>query len=197
MATQVGICNAAIIPLGGQPIIALTDLTKEARACNELWDFAFQEVLGACNWNFAKKWVALTEYEAYTFVDGEYAYAYTLPTDFVRLVRTEYSEEKHDIRGGYILCNSDNLSIEYVWLVTDYTSLPYYFVTALVERIKADLAIPLARKETKQVDYLTRYLTVYLPKAMKIDGQHRSNPQQTSPMVHTESNDTWLQSRTG
>ena len=61
MATNaVEICNNALALIGARRITALTDTTKEARTCNDIYDGARKAVLRLHPWNFATERVRIT-----------------------------------------------------------------------------------------------------------------------------------------
>ena len=57
--TFVSISNRALTFLGAQPITSLEDDTKEARACNRMFEQSRNQVLRGHAWNFAIKRASL------------------------------------------------------------------------------------------------------------------------------------------
>jgi hypothetical protein len=84
--SQVGIANLALIRAGTKTITALT----ENIVVNAVWQYIRDEVLAAKDWKFAKTRVALAKNA--TAPVYQFDYAYTLPTDFLRLCRQDASD---------------------------------------------------------------------------------------------------------
>lgn len=195
MFSQVDICNKAILPLGsGKPIQAITENTQAAILCKALWDTWVDEVLSEHDWSFARKWIALAEDAAYTFLDSRYDTAYNLPGDFIRFTRTETSRENFERRGAHLVSNNDALEIEYIYRLKDYPKYPIYFVNALAARARVDLYGPLAKKGSSTLEQFKIY-KAFLAIAMKADAQQEN---QTDEEIHghTNENETFLSSRT-
>jgi hypothetical protein len=64
---------------------SLTDQTPNAVKVNLVWDMIFQEVLSERDWKFAKTRVQLQQNSNRPV--GGYRFAYSLPSDFLRLVK--------------------------------------------------------------------------------------------------------------
>lgn len=83
MASQVDICNRALIKVGAGQITSITDNTKAARILSSLWDTVRKSELQKRFWNFALQRTtlpALADTPAWGF-----GYQYQLPTDFLKL----------------------------------------------------------------------------------------------------------------
>lgn len=79
MASEVEICNSALIKLGDDTITSLTDDSKRARLCNAQFARLRDEVLRAHPWNFAIRRASLAKLsQAPAF---EFAAAFRLPED--------------------------------------------------------------------------------------------------------------------
>ena len=85
MASKVEIANRALTKLGADRILLLSDLSKEARVMNSMFDTVFDAELRRHRWKFAIKRAALP-----ALADAPawgYSYAYQLPADFLALVQ--------------------------------------------------------------------------------------------------------------
>ena len=85
--SDVGIANIALIRIGAKRISSLTEDSESAIVVNAVWQYIRDEVLSARDWHFAKVRVALAKNvttPAYNF-----DYAYTIPSDFLRLCRQD------------------------------------------------------------------------------------------------------------
>jgi hypothetical protein len=69
-ATPVEICNNALTLIGTRRITALTDPSKEARACNDNYDICRKSLLRMHPWNFAMTRVPLTGVAISAIVDN-------------------------------------------------------------------------------------------------------------------------------
>lgn len=131
MASQVDICNRALIKLGAGQITSITDNNKQARILSGLWDTVRRSELTKRFWNFAltrTSLAALASTPAWGF-----NVQYQLPVDFLKLVQindvfiapsqVDYrngDDSAWAIESGMVLCNfSSPLKIRYVWDVTD------------------------------------------------------------------------------
>lgn len=85
MASQVEICNRALIKLGANTITSISDNSKSARVLSALWDSVRRTELSKRYWNFA---IARTSLAALaTAPSWGFANAYQLPNDFLKLVQ--------------------------------------------------------------------------------------------------------------
>lgn len=97
MATDIDVCNRALLFLGIQRTISALDQdSAEAKACNTLYTFIRDWCLGITNWNFARRTSALTGYQqttipivvpwaAATSLSPPWLYGYVLPTDCLQV----------------------------------------------------------------------------------------------------------------
>jgi hypothetical protein len=82
--SQVGIVNMGLDMLGVARISSIDDDSTQAIKAKAAWEYLRNEVLEARNWKFATTRVALAQ-NATSPASG-YTYAYTIPTNFLRLV---------------------------------------------------------------------------------------------------------------
>ena len=85
MASVVDICNSALNLLGASTISTITEDTKNARLCNQRYEPIRNRVMRSHNWNCLIKRVQLAQDSTAPVV--EYSYAYTLPTDCLRVLK--------------------------------------------------------------------------------------------------------------
>lgn len=81
----VTIANAALVSIGESTILDIDENTPNAMAVKAKFELVKQDVLKKCNWNCARgtaNLVRLGTTPAYASFD----YAYTLPSDYIRLV---------------------------------------------------------------------------------------------------------------
>lgn len=151
---DVTICNLALTRIGDETITALSDTSKRARLCRVHYAPTRRAVLEAHPWNFAVKRAELA-----VLADApnhEFTYALTLPTDFLRVIRTSLEAEGYDdapyrietmVTGGdvvrVLVTDTDTLSIEYLADVTDPNLFSPLFVDLLAARLAAELCMPI------------------------------------------------------
>ena len=144
MASQVDICNLALVRLGQDTIAAMypTEQSTEARLATGLWTPVLRSALRSHPWNFA---LATAELTPTNDTPPDFTYEYQLPTDCVRalrLVNATYGTYK--IRAeDKLVTNQEDAVLEYVAMVTDTTKFDDQFIEALSYRLAADLSLPL------------------------------------------------------
>jgi hypothetical protein len=83
MASQVDVCNRALIKLGAGQITSITDNTKAARILSGLWDTVRKSELTRRFWGFALQRTTLAALSDKP--EWGFAYQYQLPPDFLKL----------------------------------------------------------------------------------------------------------------
>lgn len=125
MVTQLELYNRALRHMKVVRLANLTEQVASRRALDDVYDGALQYALEIGGWKFATRTSSLTEPDAADTNFG-LAYAYPIPTDFVRWVAicpddmfttevTDWEEE-----AGYIYTNLNTLYIKYVSNSTSY-----------------------------------------------------------------------------
>ena len=115
-STPVAVCNLALSELADKPIADLTDATERARLCNQFYKDAVKHVLRQHDWRCATKRAQLSRLEkAPAF---EFAYAYELPPDWVRTIKTSLDVDglRWTQEGNAILTDESAVLIKYVYL---------------------------------------------------------------------------------
>ena len=160
MSSVVDICNRALQKLGASRIVSLTENNVSARACNLAYEPVRDAELRAHTWNFAVKRVELAA-DATAPVYG-YAYAYTLPSDCLRLLKNDHQENFYSslwkLEGRKILTDeSAPLPIRYVYRVTDTTIFDAIFTEMVASKMAYEMCEELtqsnAKKEAAAADY--------------------------------------------
>lgn len=143
MTSAVSICNLALMRLGHNPIASLSEDSKAGIACNANYEPVRDALIESHPWNFAIKRDELAQ-DA-TAPEFEFAYRYTLPADFLRLIRTEdesgsiFTENR--IENGYLLTDAGSVKIEYVAKITDPNTFTPLFVDVLAAHLSAALCM--------------------------------------------------------
>jgi hypothetical protein len=148
MASEVGICNSALVKIGASRIIALDEGSKNANLCGELYPKLRDDLLRSHSWNFATvrvKLAQLTTAPAFGF-----AHEYQLPSDWVRTVSVHDNDAgdgavEYRIEGRKLRSSADEIYLRYVRIVTDVNEMPADFREVLALMLARDIAVPIAQ----------------------------------------------------
>jgi len=172
-ASEVSICNAALqLIKNTKSITALTQGTKEANACEVVFDELRDTQLECHNWNFATKRVQLARLaDAPAF---EWDYQYQLPADYLRVVRLSQNSDGRDhvvyrIENGKVLTDASEIYLRYVARVEDPNLMPATIRTALSKFLASRLAVALAQSAALSKEMYTQYNSEDLPTAKSAD----------------------------
>jgi len=144
MASKVDICNLALTQLGADRIVAIDEDSENARKMNAVYTRILRSTLRKHPWNFACKEVTLATL-AETPVIDDYTYVFQLPSDFIRLVKTDLAEtDDYKILGRKIYSNESTLKIKYVYYVEDPNEYDDLFTDTLAARLAAELAFSIS-----------------------------------------------------
>jgi hypothetical protein len=168
VTSEVGICNGALTKVGEETIISLGEDSKAARLCNLMFDRLRDSILRAHPWNFAIKRVELAELTT-TPIFG-FASQFQLPTDCLRVLRTDEDQIPHQIEGRILLTDAGTVQIKYIAQITDPNLFDSLFIQALEDRIGAELAYNLSDNRALSVDMRAKYKET-LKEARAMDGQ--------------------------
>jgi hypothetical protein len=144
--SEVSICNSALVKVGAQRIIALTDSNERARLCSEQYVKNRDELLRSHPWNFALKRVALSPLDPVPLFDWDNQFA--LPIDCLRVLRTDLGDDEGGawkVEGRYLMANTDTISIQYIAKITDPTKFDSVFTETLACKIAADISYSLVQ----------------------------------------------------
>lgn len=145
------ICNLALSDLGHYKISSLGEATKEGQLCATFYGPARDALLRAHPWNFAIKRAELAVDSTGTPA-FEYGYAFPLPSDFLRLIRTSVEANgytdgdwriEHGANGSVLVCNDDTISIEYVARIEDVARYDPLFVEVLAKSLAIKMCMRL------------------------------------------------------
>ena len=192
VTSETEICNLALTRLGHFEITALTENTKPGRLCNRHYVLCRDSTLRAHPWNFAIKRVDLAV--SATTPPFEYTYQFPLPSDFLKVIRTEDESASYidDYRiestgdGLSLMSNSGTVAIEYIARVSDVSMFDALFVDVLAQRLAMELCMPMT-------DNATLYKNVSDIYQMKLREARSVDSQEGTP--RDEIFDTWLNAR--
>ena len=161
MASTVDICNSALNLLGASTISALTEDTKNARLCNQRFEPIRNRVFRSHNWNCLIKRVELAQDSTGPVV--EYTYAYTLPSDCLRVMLINNgstdsikSALDYKVEGRKIVTDETTIYLVYIALITDPNEYDSYLREAISHQLAADLAYAITNNSTLANNYMAR-----------------------------------------
>jgi len=150
MATsEVSICNEALISLGEDTIISLTDNTKRARTCNALYASKRDSLLRSHPWKFAIRRVSLAADAATPL--NEFDAQFSLPSDCLRFldIYPGSGQVPYRLEGQKILASESELEIKYIQQITDVTKMDMSFREALSALMAREMVVPLVNSDSK------------------------------------------------
>ena len=185
MATSVvQIVNNALVKIGANAILTLTEDSEAARAANLI----YEQIRDACIrdhvWNFAVNRVELAQNS--TAPAFEFSYQYNLPSDCLRVLQMQDMSTLYKIEGGKLLTDDGTAKILYLARVEDVNLFDAMFVEALSARLAAELSVTLSESNTLYSNMMEMY-------QRKISDA-RSMDAQESGYIEIVA-DTWLDSR--
>lgn len=196
MATLVDIANFALGLCAEGTISTLTEATPQAQLCSLHLPQTIREVLSEGRWKSARKQANLAQTTTPLF---GWAYAYTLPTDFLRLVylndtdTLNLTEENFEIQSGVLYTDEPTVSVTYVsnplLLGGDVGKLDPLLVKAIYTSLAAKLAWHIQQNRTL-AETLKNDAEIALRKAKAKDSRDERYP---LPNPYDES--VWLKSR--
>ena len=168
--TDISICAAALQIIGAEEITSFLDETREARTCALLYPTIKQDLLQSGNWRFSIRQEELSRLVA-TPLFG-FSYAYSLPSDFLRLIGKQNPTSRHQIFENKLFTDLTPVyaSLQYD---VDEQYFPSYFTLALQLKLAALLAAALLEDENK-ADKMESLARTQLIKAKNIDSQNNT-----------------------
>lgn len=182
---KLDLINKALILLGDTPIVSLEeDDGAGAMAARELYEDAVRDCfVDNYKFRFSVKQFKLNQLQdpPIDANDGGYSYAYSLPSDFLTVVKLNTSQH-FEIYGNELRCDGDNLILDYVSRV-DEAMWPPYFVTMVTYRLASLFAMPVTDSESSAGKWNEMY-EVRKRSARATDSKSTPNrPFSTSPFL--------------
>ena len=119
MSDRLSVYNAALVLLGNQPLLTLSDNVASRRALDRVWDETLAFMIEGAFWKFACRTDELQTSDTATSQFG-YNYVYELPEDYVRIVRISDNNRMRPtlidflIEAGFLFCDCTPLYLQYV-----------------------------------------------------------------------------------
>lgn len=190
-ASEVQICNLALLKVGNLSITALTDSTKEGRACNVLYPILRNGLLAAHPWNFAMARADISAQLAATPA-FQWDYAYTIPADCLRVWELYGTDAEWVVEGGELLTNQDEeIYIRYIRLITETARFSPSFDNCLSMRLGAELAGKLADDKALRTSLLQELYTKHLPEAYALNAMEGNRPVHKDEQTLDKGNYSW------
>lgn len=147
--TVVDCCNSALQRVGATTILSLSDNSPEARACSVAYDSNRRDELRKHRWNFSiTRAVLAPDATAPAF---DYKYAFTLPSDCLRVLRPKTSNLDWQIEGRKILTNDgDTLYLRYIKDVEDAALWDSSFYNVVAAALAIDIVERLTQSNVKK-----------------------------------------------
>jgi hypothetical protein len=197
MANLVEIANMALGEVGSQTITTIDDASTPAANCKRFIYQAIREALERGRWKCARKPAVLARLtDAPLF---GWAYAFQLPTDYVRLVSfnetdsEEQFQELFERQGDTLLTDEDAVSIIYVRDLTqtgnDVNLMGPLLTKACYINLAAKIAWPLQQSRTLK-ESLEQSFEDAIRKAKSVN-----STEEFRPLVDPASGSRWLPSR--
>ena len=147
VTSETAVCNSSLALIGVDPISAMSEDSKEARLCREFYYKTRDLLLRNFSWNFSIYRATLAPLDATP--EFKWAYQYQLPSDCLRVLRVNDSEDpQFAIESDKLLLNYEVANVAYIKKVTDVSKFDPAFVEALIDRIASKLAYPLVQSRT-------------------------------------------------
>lgn len=181
--TKVEILSNALALLGQKPINSLTNQNNITTAAEQAFDFLLPVILSTGFWRFATKIVELSQLNITPPVT-QWAYAYQLPGDFLKLVRLYPHNWAYELYTDRIMYSNIEgpQYIEYIFQ-PDVGQLPFYFNAYLVYRVAEYLALSSAQN-VQFSQKLKEDMGVAMGVALAADCQNRPNtPMISQPII--------------
>lgn len=142
-------CNSALQRVGAASILSLSDNSPEARACSVAYDSNRRDELRKHSWAFAIKRAVLSPDATAPAFD--FTYAFTLPTDCLRVLRPPTPNLDWMIEGRKILTNDgDTLYLRYIADIEDAAQWDPSFYNVVAGALAVDICERLTQSNQKK-----------------------------------------------
>lgn len=198
MASDVSICNAALLKLGAEPILTLNDNNNRARVLNQRYTAVRDAELYRRRWRFSIQRASLPALA--TAPISDYPYAYQLPDNFLRLIEggdirsiSDLSDfqggcsELYSVEGTSILTFlTPPLNIRFIARITDAALFHAAFDESFASRLAYECCEKITQSDSKRqlatLDYKTAIQEAVRAQAIEVASQ-------------SQADDTWVTAR--
>lgn len=173
--TVVGISNMGLMKLGVNLITAMTEDSKEAVACNFMYEHSRDQVLRQHEWNCAINRQELAQLGS-TPITEDYDYQYQLPVTpyCLRVLNLPDAEDAtYRIEGRALLTSETTVILRYTGRVLDPTDFDSLLTRAIAFRLAADVAFHITQSRGKESE-MEQIFQMVMMEAKGIDSLERS-----------------------
>jgi hypothetical protein len=170
--SKTDILNRALTLVGASPVVSITDGTNNARVLSRVYESALRAILSECKWNFATKRASLSEVTVtLDWYDTAQEIVYQKPVDMIRIYGASDSGALWREEGDYIISDTSDLGLRYVYYLDDPTKYPSFFTEAFTDKLCSDIAFAIVNSASLGEKFKTLYEGISLPKAMSANSQ--------------------------
>ena len=176
--SKTDIINKALTLVGASPITSIDDDTNNARIASRVYEASLRSILGECKWNFATKRALLSvSGDTLAWYDVGETIVYVKPTDMIKLFGVSDPGARWREEGSYIISDSSDLGVRYVYYNDTPSTYSSDFITAFIDKLCSDIAYAIVNSASLGERYKQIYESVSLSKAISSNSQ--SGIQQT------------------
>jgi len=189
-ASVVQICNIALLKFGSTTITELGPETKESRACQVFYPLMRDELIYSHPWNFAMARADISAQVAPVPAFG-FDYAYTLPTDCLRVWEL-IGDSEWAVESGQLLTNQDTeIYIRYIRRVEESGRFTPSFVSCFGTYLGAELSAKLAGDKSMRQALLQELHEIQLPAAYSLNAMEGNRPKHKDEQSMDNGNYSW------
>jgi hypothetical protein len=172
--SSIALCSRALLKIGADTITSFDEGTAEAEIAANLYPTARDALLSAHPWNFATAQATLARLSAEPVAD--FAYAYQLPSDLLRVISVGEGERGRGVRFRIaerrLHTDASDVVLTYIFRPQE-SDFPPFFDQALIARLAGEFCIPLTGS-TSRAEMLEKLADAELRRAKLIDAQQET-----------------------
>ena len=169
--TGISLCSKALLKIGASTITSFEEGTAEAEVAANLYPCIRDGLISSYPWSFALAQTRLPRLETTPLAD--YAYAYLLPDDFLRIISAGSGNKgkglQYRIAKDCLHTDISEVNLTYIYR-PDENNFPAYFCEALINKLAAEFCIPLTESSTR-AEFLNKLAENTINRARSIDAQ--------------------------
>jgi hypothetical protein len=193
-ASEVQICNLALSKFGDLSITSIdTPTNKEERTCAILYPLLRDQLTYLHPWNFAMMRADISAQLA-TTPAFEWDYAYTLPTDCLRVWEFFTPDAEWVVEHGEFLTNEDSeIYIRYIAQITETGRFTPAYTNCLATLLGAELSAKIMGDggSAKRTELLKELHQILLPEAFRLNAIEGNGPRHKDVQPLDSGNFSW------
>lgn len=168
--------NKALLLCGVQNVYDMMQDPKRASAMNSIYNIARRSMLSETPWTFAITRSTLATNSTASLIPWDYeeegsSNVYDMPSDAIRIVGVSDKSAVWKVENDYIISDTNDLGIKYVYDVVDVAKWSAPFVKAFVDRLCADICFLILNDAKRGAIFQAKYEKFSLPTAITTDQQ--------------------------